>query len=237
MKTGDTKRLQFLRGESALRPDRDFERSVRGPGASSERGFRFEHQARARGRRFTEVVNELARCLDRWQAIAAALLTGADCHSAPVLRLCARLPRVQAHDAAVTQDRHNVPNPEFRGLLDDKIHAIAARYTLQQRDRERRLAVCVGSAPDRNPDLGAAHRLDLAGQFSAITVKQHELIAASCAQHLGDMGGGFSWQVHDAALVELGSHENPSQTHAIYPILIAACVLSHMLGPVTATEG
>ena len=103
--------------------------------------FRLEHQPRPGAwRRFTQIREQRLRSLNDRQAIAAALLAGADGHRPPMSGLRLRLRGIEPNHAALAQYRHDARYAKFRGLLDDEIHSIAARHALYQGDCQRRFS-------------------------------------------------------------------------------------------------
>src|SRR5260370_724617 len=87
-----------------------------------------------RRRAASEILDERGRRLDDRQPVSAALLAGVDDHRTPVRGLRFGLRGVQAHDTALAQYRYDSRHAEFRRLLHDEVHAIAARHALHERD-------------------------------------------------------------------------------------------------------
>ena len=84
-----------------------------------------------------------------------------------MIRLGLRLRRIEPHDAALAQHRHDARDPELRRLLHDEIHPIAARHALHERDGERRFPVDRPRFADERRYPRAAYFLDRSAEFTA----------------------------------------------------------------------
>jgi hypothetical protein len=118
-----------------------------------------------------------------------------------------------SHDGSFREHRDDSCHAELGGLLDDEIHALAARHALQQRHVQRRLAFDGIECTDASPDLLAV-ALERAREFTAGTVEQRDRRACIESQHAREVQAGLLGQADSLVADELLLDEDASQAHA-----------------------
>ena len=103
----------------------------------------------------------------------------------------------ELHHAARGHYRHDALHTEFRRLLHDEIHALAAGDALQQRDGERRLAFDGPMFADLREYTRAPGVLQLRGVLAAPAIEQHHLGAIAQPQYLTDVPDHLGRQLHE----------------------------------------
>src|SRR5882762_11943898 len=105
-------------------------------------------------------------------SIATALFAGGDDHIAPVRDTLFRAVGGQLDHGAGAGDRQDFRNAELRGLLQGRVHAVAARYALSERDRERGLALRGVFGQDARERISSGNSRKLGREFAAAAVEQ-----------------------------------------------------------------
>ena len=119
--------------------------------------------------------------------VLAALLAGLQGDALPLLPLGLLLPRVQAHDRAVRQERNDGGNAQFHGFLNDEVHVGSFGDRLAQRQMGQFWSGRT-FLPRSQQHPGTARRFRHHGMGgAAATVKDDAGITLFQAQNLGGM--------------------------------------------------
>ncbi len=138
-KTCLPRELDFLRVESAFRSDqqadgwiahRDVERSRQQCLQAARIGVRFQQQFQLGA--VPAIAAERVDALPSIGRVATALLAGASEHALPVPVLAQGSRLIQQHTAANRGDRRHSSDSQFRRLLQDQVHLLAAGDALKQ---------------------------------------------------------------------------------------------------------
>jgi len=129
-----------------------------------------------------EEIGERVGRIDRGNDGAAALLRGLLRHPLPAPRALPPAGGLERDDRALREDGNDARRAELGGRADDRLHLVALRDRLDEREAERRLDV-----PCRNAEDGArrdlADRLDAHGVVAARAVGGDHGVARPEAQH------------------------------------------------------
>ena len=147
-------------------------------------------------------------------AVATTLLAGAERHGLPVryTPLGARI--IEAHHAVLARQRHDRGHTQFGRLLHDPVHALGAYQALQQRHRNRGLALDGLMRTHVHLDALTVEGEHLSLELPAAPVKEREGGTCAQPQYLRDVGRGCARQPQCALALQRGGHIAAGQAHA-----------------------
>lgn len=132
---------------------------------------------------------QFQRWVDQRQHRAAALLTGTDCHLAPVGHALVGTFVFQAYFAARRDNRCDLRCAKLGGFLDGPVHALAARQALAEVDAQRGFTHPGDGFAQFDAHALLAHFDQLAEVFLAAAVEQLHGVTHCVAQHATDVMG------------------------------------------------
>ena len=134
--------------------------------------IRRQHQAQGATRRAGQPVFQLFQRRHQRHLIAATLLTGRGNDALPVRHTFGGALAGQPHHTAPAFHRHDVAHPKLDRFLDGEIHFLASLQRLDQRYRQRRLALNFLPAAQFDLHAVAFNMLDVRRVLAATTIEQ-----------------------------------------------------------------